>query len=394
MGDDAAPIKSFADIMARPKGFLEYNPAESFAIHVQWVVASRKAAEEMLEALRTCADCTTRDAPPVLCYFFRISHDQGLAREMREVVKTLGDHPQYKKKFKLAEMGLPAAVVALGCEREGFSGKPFAEGWTADRAMDAELAEELGFDPVVLDLTEVYLDTRAFVDHALSRDYQAAYGVLMQPHRNLAVHTVVSGTPTAAVWDRVLEPSLKARRAVEPECLNLSPEAWAATSDVSGGEYALCDVTFPNASSADDFRRAAAASGSSPFQCVFRCAGTDDLGDDGEEDSQGSDRPHRVIAAVRLTAIRDAAFTAAMEGAVHGRAFLFPESVSAETPLPGPSVGGAESLQQLKEACGRLEVIHAGDRSFSPLLAGFGLSAKVAELKADTTVRCDDIHEM
>ena len=61
--------------LREPKGWVEYNPNESFAIHVQWVVANRVAADEMLAALNRCAEATLRDAPPVVSYFFRISHD-------------------------------------------------------------------------------------------------------------------------------------------------------------------------------------------------------------------------------------------------------------------------------------------------------------------------------
>ena len=65
--------------LAEPKGWVEYNPNETFVIHVQWVVANRAAADEMLAALHRCAEATLRDAPPVVSYFFRISHDQRLA---------------------------------------------------------------------------------------------------------------------------------------------------------------------------------------------------------------------------------------------------------------------------------------------------------------------------
>ena len=83
--------------LAEPKGWVEYNPNETFVIHVQWVVANRAAADEMLAALHRCAEATLRDAPPVVSYFFRISHDQRLAESMKKAVATIGDHPQYKK---------------------------------------------------------------------------------------------------------------------------------------------------------------------------------------------------------------------------------------------------------------------------------------------------------
>lgn len=393
---DKQHTTTFDDRLARQKGFVEYNPSESFVIHVQWVVANRKAAEEMLEALKTCAAATARDAPPTLAYFFRVSHDQSLAQAMKAGVTTLGEHPQYKKKFKLAEMGLSAPVVAAGCEREGLSGKPFREGWEPDRPMDAVLAEELGFDPVVLDLTEVYLDSRAFVDHASSRDYLAAYGVLMQPHRNLSVHTVVAGTPTDAVWDRVLEPALKARRAAEPERLNLCCESWRdAAADAAAGGYVLLDMTFPDGASADNFGTTAAASGSSPFQCVFQCASNDD--------TEGNDnRSFRVVAALLLSGASDPTIREAAQPAQSGRALLFWSTTATASSARDGSAAvsdelGDDAVEQLQKVFGgRIDVVDMSVvHSETPTkFAGFGLSAKLADLKADDTVKCEDITEM
>ena len=49
--------------LAEPKGWVEYNPKETFVIHVQWVVANRVVAGEMLAALRRCAaaNCPGQD---------------------------------------------------------------------------------------------------------------------------------------------------------------------------------------------------------------------------------------------------------------------------------------------------------------------------------------------
>ena len=227
--------------LAETKGFVEYNPAESFVIHVQWVVANRTCAHEMLTALAQCARATLRDAPPVLCYCFRISHDQRLALALKNRVQTAGDHPQLAKKFKMADMNMPWSVIAATCDREGISSVPFRGGgggedddvWTKETPMTPERAQLLGFDPVVLDCTEIYLDNRAFSNHALSKDYLAAYSaVLLQPFRSLEVHTAVAGTPTIGIWNRVLEPMLKARRCAQEE--EEESERLSLTSDLLG----------------------------------------------------------------------------------------------------------------------------------------------------------------
>ena len=131
--------------------------------------------------------------------------------------------------------------------------------------MTAERAAQVGFDPVVLDCTEIYLDNRAFFNHSASMDYQDAYWVLMQPYRSLASHVVVAGSPSAGVWDRVLEPSLKARRAEGDERLVLCQHQWRHVSTTS--KYVLLDLDFDDAEAANQFVAAADA-----YKCVFASA--------------------------------------------------------------------------------------------------------------------------
>lgn len=196
---------------SRDKGYVSFHPEERFLIHVQWIVSNMQVAHEMMEGLRTCAKATHRDTPPVICYFFRISHDQTLAQELKKNVKTVSQHPHYAKAYKMMDMNMTREFVISKCQREGISPVPFEENWPRNEPMDAHAAE-LQFDPVVIDLTELYLDSRSFVDHACSRDYMEGYSILMAPHRSLQPYTSVLGTPTDAVWNSVLEPILKARR--------------------------------------------------------------------------------------------------------------------------------------------------------------------------------------
>ena len=315
---------------------------------MQWVVANRAAADEMLAALHRCAEATLRDAPPVVSYFFRISHDQRLAESMKKAVATIGDHPQYKKKYKLAAMNMPLQLITAGCERDGLSPAPFHESWPSDTAMTAERAAKLGFDPVVLDCTEIYLDNRAFFNHAASLDYQDAYSVLMQPYRSLASHVVVAGSPSAGVWDRVLEPSLKARRAEGHERLVLCQSHWRhATS-----KYVLLDLDFDDAAAANQFVDAVDA----PYKCVFASA---------EASS------YRVLMPVLLP-----------DGSADG----FPD-VSKATGRAVVFGGGDDDDAECAglRVSGRIDVV-AATASAAPYVAGYGMCRRAGELTPDSAV--------
>jgi hypothetical protein len=139
--------------------------------------------------------------------------------------------------------------------------------------MTPERAKLLGFDPVVLDCTEIYLDNRAFSNHAMSKDYLNAYSTLMQPFRSLEVHTVVAGTPTIGIWNRVLEPMLKARRAAGPERLVLQ-QAHHVRSDFATNTlssschcHLLFDVNVTNVQVAEFF---VSSIPNSPYYCLFQ----------------------------------------------------------------------------------------------------------------------------
>jgi hypothetical protein len=60
--------------------------------------------------------------------------------------------------------------------------------------------------------TELYLDERAFMEHAGSRDYLAAYGKVMTPGLQARPATTVClGTPPAPVVEKILDPILRAK---------------------------------------------------------------------------------------------------------------------------------------------------------------------------------------
>lgn len=216
----------------KEKGYVTYHPDETYLIHVQWIVLNKKVAKEMIEGLRKCANATHRDTPPVLCYCFRISHDQSLAAAMKEEVKTIEQHPHYIKAYRMLGMNMDPSVMIAKCEREGISSLPLTQNWRRDEPIQPHL-DELQFDPVVIDLTELYLDNRSFIDHVGSKDYMEGYSVLMSPHRSLQPYSAVTGTPTPGCWEKVLEPVLKARRAnsrLEGLTVRLHSQAATATT--------------------------------------------------------------------------------------------------------------------------------------------------------------------
>ena len=70
-----------------------------------------------------------------------------------------------------------------------------------------------------MECTELYLDERAFFEHAGSRDYLDAYGGVMQPRlMDQRPITLSMGSPTAKLCEQVLEPMLKAVKVDLPDC--------------------------------------------------------------------------------------------------------------------------------------------------------------------------------
>jgi hypothetical protein len=197
-------------MMDAPKGGLEYNPNQSFALHVYWIVRSPTAAREMIErGFKPCVEATKRDTPTTMAYIFRISHDQRLAEKLKSEIKTIGQHPHYQPAFKSIQMGIPRQGIETKLNLGGINIAPLS--WNADEPI-AGHEQELDFDPIVLECTEIYLDDRSFYEHSSSRDWMKFSPEILKACRSLKPTTYCVGSPTDDIWSTVLEPSLKAIR--------------------------------------------------------------------------------------------------------------------------------------------------------------------------------------
>jgi hypothetical protein len=153
---------SLQKLLDEKKGKINYKRGEAFILHVFWEAPSETAANKLLDALQKCAIATHRDTPCVPTYFFRISsNDLNLYGEAPKLVK---DHVQLSAAIKKLQVGIPkAAVVGDLIKREIDPGY-------LDLDLSAELPQALqGQKPVAIELTELYLDERAFMEHAGSR---------------------------------------------------------------------------------------------------------------------------------------------------------------------------------------------------------------------------------
>eukprot|EP00298_Acanthocystis_sp_HF-20_P008678 c17829_g1_i1.p1 GENE.c17829_g1_i1~~c17829_g1_i1.p1 ORF type:complete len:408 (+),score=90.65 c17829_g1_i1:145-1368(+) len=197
-------------LMEAPKGGKEYNPKKSFSLHVNWVVRSPKAAKEMIEkGFKPCAQATLRDSPTTLAYFFRIAKDQTLAKKLKDEVKTIGQHPHYQPIFKSLEMGLPRMAMEMKMRLGGIDPTPLS--WSPTELLSGH-EEELDFDPVVLECTEVYLDDRAFYEHGASPEWQKGFQDINKAVRSLKPTTYCIGNPSDDIWERTLDSFLKSIR--------------------------------------------------------------------------------------------------------------------------------------------------------------------------------------
>eukprot|EP00727_Mastigamoeba_balamuthi_P005606 m51a1_g1665 hypothetical protein (321) ;mRNA; f:380991-382045 len=188
-------------LIEAPKGHVSYARGESFLLHVFWEAPSERAAHELLAALAGCASATRRDTPCVPTYFFRRSlADDDLCGP---APRTVGEHPQLRAALDKSRRGVPQAAVSADVRRRGL------DPGLLDLGADGELPAELRARPVAVECTELYLDERAFNEHAQSRDYLAAYGGVMRPGLQDWQRTVRLGTPPAQLVDRVLAPMLR-----------------------------------------------------------------------------------------------------------------------------------------------------------------------------------------
>ncbi|KAJ3116440.1 hypothetical protein HDU96_009697 [Phlyctochytrium bullatum] len=197
-------------LLAAPKGGKEFNPTQSFALQVHWVVRSPQAAAEMIsKGFRPCSAACLRDTPTTLAYLFRISQDQRMAAALKAKVTTLGQHPHYEPVFKSLRMGIPRASQEAKLRLGGIDASVLALG--EEEPIEAH-KEQLDFDPVVLECTEVYLDSRGFYEHAASKEWMKNSAEILKPVRSLKPTTYCLGTPTDDVWEKAVGPPLKAVR--------------------------------------------------------------------------------------------------------------------------------------------------------------------------------------
>eukprot|EP00455_Lapot_gusevi_P040657 TRINITY_DN4619_c0_g1_i1.p1 TRINITY_DN4619_c0_g1~~TRINITY_DN4619_c0_g1_i1.p1 ORF type:complete len:340 (-),score=64.18 TRINITY_DN4619_c0_g1_i1:123-1142(-) len=207
--DDPLP-KSLRELMAAPKGRIDYISGYAFLLHVFWEAPSAAAASRLLAGLQQCATATHRDTPCVPTYFFRIS--QNNTPFCSPPPRTVGDHPPLRQALRKLQVGIPAPAVRAELAKRGLDPE------LVNLAPDAELPADLQTQPVALEFTEIYLDERAFMQHAGSRDYLDGHAVVMNPAMHYIVpSTVRLGTPPASLIESCLEPILREIVAPLPE---------------------------------------------------------------------------------------------------------------------------------------------------------------------------------
>ena len=221
-------------LIAEPKGKVEYSKGEATLLHVLWQTPSLSAATELLRCLQRCAIATHRDTPCAPLYFFRVSHCD--ADLMPTAPTTVAQHPQLRAAVKRLAVGTPRAAVLADLHRRQIDPS------LLDLPADTPLPLALQTPPVQVECTELYLDERAFFEHAGSRDYLEGYGGVMQPRlMDRPPLTLAMGSPTAKLCEQVLEPMLKAVQVQLPDACFL----WRhpAPAAVRGAPLLMsCDV--------------------------------------------------------------------------------------------------------------------------------------------------------
>ncbi|KAJ3316300.1 hypothetical protein HDU76_001907 [Blyttiomyces sp. JEL0837] len=203
MEDDIHRKTALQKLIDEPKGKIAYKAGDAFILHVFWEAPSPSTAKQLLEGLRQCAAATLRDTPCCPTYFFRIAQND--ADLCPPPPKTVADHPQLSQAIKKLRVGIPRPAVVADLVRRGFDPS------FVDLDLTSELPESLqGQQAIRLEFTELYLDERAFMEHAGSRDYLDGYGVVMNPAlQNQPPLTIRLGTPPASMIEKILEPMLK-----------------------------------------------------------------------------------------------------------------------------------------------------------------------------------------
>lgn len=200
---DSGEIRhTFRSLLAAKKGNMNYKGSQAFLLQVFWIAPSIEAAEKLLTGLHECAKATHRDTPCTPTYFFRIcNNSQDLCPA---VPKYCRDHPHLQVALKKLQVGVPQHAVRGELLKRGLDPD------SINLSLDSELPQSLQTQPVALEFTEIYLDERAFMEHAGSRDYLDGYAVVMNPSLHYTVpFTIRMGTPSQYLIDSILDPVLK-----------------------------------------------------------------------------------------------------------------------------------------------------------------------------------------
>ncbi|KAL6054000.1 ABM domain-containing protein [Balamuthia mandrillaris] len=205
---DAQPQQkhTLQSLLAAPKGNLAFTPGTAFMLHVFWEAPSMEAAQELLAGLKQCARATHRDTPCVPTYLFRISTND--ADKCAPAPNTMNDHPHIRSALKKLQVGVPLPAVRAELLKRRID-PDFVAAFSSDISLDAELPQQLQTSPVRVEFTEVYLDERAFMEHAGSRDYLDGHATVMNPALHYSVPvTIRMGNPTTYLVEGILEPVL------------------------------------------------------------------------------------------------------------------------------------------------------------------------------------------
>lgn len=251
---------SLRSLLAAPKGNLVHEPADAFLLHVFWQAPSATAAAELLSGLRQCAAATHRDTPCVPTYFFRISNND--ADLCPPPPRTAGEHPQLAEAHKKLRLGIPRPAVLMNMTKLGLAAD------LLELDPEAELPKSLRAQPVALEFTEVYLDERAFMEHAGSRDYLDGHSVVMRPALMYSVpRTVRLGTPPVSMVERILEPILREEVAPLPD----GCAVWRRPPGCDGAAM-LMSLDLPSANEDQSCAAAAAVASSLPSSLTDLCS--------------------------------------------------------------------------------------------------------------------------
>ncbi|UKZ74774.1 hypothetical protein TrVFT333_002444 [Trichoderma virens FT-333] len=193
---------SLRELLKEPKGKMIYRRGQIFLLHVFWEAPDITAARILLEALGRCAKATHRDTPCVATYHFRICSLSSAV--ISQEPKTVREHAQLQAALKKLKFGVPRSAVLADLRRRAI------DTYLLDLDQETPLPNHMQQTPVMLEFTELYLDERAFYEHAGSKDYLDAYGEVMQPKLMNRQATVCVGSPTAQIKEKILDPMLKA----------------------------------------------------------------------------------------------------------------------------------------------------------------------------------------